>query len=220
VIPLVDKKADKAYIVTKRTSREGDKAKKVIERIEKALDAASITHELLQCDIGDFHDCLRVTGSVIRREIEDGNHVFVNISSGGRILSHACTVAGMMYEADLYYAHAEEDFRVEREPTRGVHEIVTIPPFRIEPPPDSDLRCLRLLASHGGRMTKKSLMIEMLREGLIAVESGKRQTLYSAANRVLRPLKKKKWLKEEGNTRARIVQITEEGLQLLKGFDR
>jgi hypothetical protein len=218
VEPLIRKRADKAYLVTKRVVRAKDKAKNFLLRIEKKLDEAGITHELRECDLDDFYDCMKVVGDIVEDETGEGNHVFINISSGGRILSHASAVAGMMQGAELYYAKPEEDLREGKEFTKGLEAIIDIPPFKIESPDDVDLDCLEALVRHNGKASKKVLINDLVGLGSMDASSGSIQTLYSAMNRICARLVMKGLIVESGRTRAKKVEITLQGRKVLSGF--
>jgi len=217
VLPLLKLKADEAILVTKRTSPEKDKAKKYIERIQSMLKVHDIPFKMLQCDLDDFHDCLLVVSSAIKKERDQGNLVFVNISTGGRVLSHAASIAGMMHEASLYYAVPESDEREEREVTHGVSRILPMPSFRIEPPEEELLDCLDVLKKAGGSLRKREFIEHLRERGLVSTRSTKSQAIYGVAKRLCRPLIERGWVEEEGRTRAMVVRLSSEGERVLRG---
>jgi hypothetical protein len=218
ILPLVKMRADKAYLITKRSAPERDKARRFLENIEQVLKVHDVPFKVLRCDIDDFHDCLHEIGLVIQGERSEGNAVLVNISTGGRVVSHASAVAGMMYGASLYYAEPEKDDREEREYTHGLRQVLPIPAFHIEPPDLVSLDCLEAIKGAGGSVHKRQLIEHFRSRGLVTARSTKPQAVYGVVKRLCQPMIDRGWVEEVGRTRARKVQITPEGERILKGF--
>ena len=218
LLPLLRMRADRAVMVTKATRMDADKAKSFIEVIERGATEAGIETQMVGCDIDDFHDCLYVVGNVVKEEVKAGNLVFINISSGGRVLSHACAVVGMMWGASLYYAEPEVDDREGHEYTRGLRDVRVFPAFHIDRPRDAELDCLEAARDAGGAISKRALIGRLGKMGHLPEADVSRQAVYQAVNRLVKPLVERGWLEETGNSRSRRVTLTEEGARTVRGF--
>ena len=219
LLPLLDMRADKAFLVTKASRTGSDKAEAFLRRIERGTAESGIETERVGCDISDFYDCLRVVGGVVASELKAGNMVFVNISSGGRVLSHASAVAGMMWDARMYYVEPEVDERETREFTKGMRSVSEVPTFHIDRPLDIELVLMEMVEGAGGATTKKHLISRMQDRGLIQGKQISRQAQYQALRRILGPLADKGWVEISGETRSSRVKLTGEGERVLRGFE-
>jgi len=220
LLPLLEMRADKAHLVTKAKRAGVDKAESILQRIERGAREEGIRTERRGCDITDFHDCIRVVGGLMDAEMKDGNLIFVNISSGGRVLSHASAVAGMMWGARLYYAQPEVDDRETREFTRGLKQVSEMPTFSIDRPGDDSLGILASVDDAGGRTTKKRLIAWLHEQRIIKPGTMSRQAEYQVLKRFLDSMVEKGWLEVKGETRSSRVLLTKDGSLILKAFGR
>ena len=109
VIPAVDNKADKVYLLVHNNKKE-DKAGPYVERIIKQLKANKIESEKVQVN---WRDVESITKSARRLILEQfGNDIFVNVASGSKNHAIALDRAIMTLEDQSgiveFYAESEK----------------------------------------------------------------------------------------------------------------
>jgi len=95
VIPALDKKADKVWLVTHDKPHE-DKGYTFADIIEKKLKAAHIECTRSLANKIDLFYILRALRSIILQE--KGNYILLNVSSGSKIQAIASMMACMMFK--------------------------------------------------------------------------------------------------------------------------
>tara|TARA_Y100000817_G_C16829902_1_gene532993 strand:- start:712 stop:1527 length:816 start_codon:yes stop_codon:yes gene_type:complete len=131
VIPAVDNKADKVYLLVHNNKKE-DKAGPYVERIIKQLKANKIESEKVQVN---WRDVESITKSARRLILEQfGNDIFVNVASGSKNHAIALDRAIMTLEDQSgiveFYAESEkyEGFKPGKQQlSTGVKDTKTIP---------------------------------------------------------------------------------------------
>ncbi|MCI0504419.1 DUF6293 family protein [Candidatus Micrarchaeota archaeon] len=219
VLPLQELKADKVWLLT---HSKGDQASAYREKVISLLEKADIRHELAECDITDLYDVLRTFRLIIEKEAE--NDIFINVSSGSKIEAIAGMMASMIFKNGTqitpYYV-VPKKYLVEPEGiplTEGVESINALPEYRMEQPKKQLLDVLKLIDQAGGAISKKDLIEEAERRGLIVVGGrNPTQSKYISLNKnYLEPLQSWKLVKIQKDRRWKNILLTDEGRNMLR----
>ncbi len=153
------------FILGKKETQVELIARKIVEEIkEKIGELYEIEEEYV--DVHDFNDILRKTSEIMRKEQEEESTIFVNISSGTKVVIIALTIAAFLYDAQLYYVIPEKytspvaeigtDEKLPKEipddeitlytTSAGVRDIISIPPLPIRLPGHEELKILETLS--------------------------------------------------------------------------
>ncbi len=95
--PAIDQRADRVHLILRDPERD---AGHHADFLQEQLAAAGVQVERERCAY-EMYALLGLFGDLIRRY--EGQHVFINISTGGTIAAVAGTLAGMMFGAQLYH---------------------------------------------------------------------------------------------------------------------
>jgi len=220
--PLIKSKADKVYFILHVSDRGQSK---FLEHIKKELKKKlpSIKLKEYYLDIWNLFDCIQKYKEIISKE--DGNHIFVNVSTGTKISAIAGMLACMSWEASPYYVkflHPSESAikTIKRE---EVFDRDELPVFDINKPNPIHLEILSLIVESGNKIKKKYLIKAL--EGTVIPktdEDGNELSIHAKHNR-LRPIlssMEKNWgfIKIESSGRRSYVHLTEQGEQALRIF--
>ncbi|NDF30271.1 MAG: hypothetical protein EB150_08785, partial [Nitrososphaeria archaeon] len=94
--PLIKGKADKAYFILHNSDRGQSKfLDHVKNELKKKLP--SIETKPFYLDIWNLYDCIQKFREIIAKENEEGNHVFINVSTGTKITAIAGMLACMSF---------------------------------------------------------------------------------------------------------------------------
>jgi len=217
VIPAQQMKADRVWLLIHENPSE-DKAGPFIEKIQKQLKKSKI--EVLK----EHHDRLKlfqIIKSVKRiMQKEQGNLLYVNLSSGSKIQAIALMMACMMFKDKTvtpYYAEAKSYLGFEgQEMSTGVKDTFTVPAYEIQTPKQKHLEALKLIKGKGGVITKKELAELSDKNKIITVNAEKEnytQARFASLDKnIIQPLKEQwKFIEVEKIGRTRWIRITEEG---------
>lgn len=166
--PLIHMRADKVYFFR---YDQNDVDKEFFSSIEKELFSKlrGIQIEVIRFDIWDLHKCIERCREIIITEKENGNHVYVNVSTGTRINSIAGMLACMMWKADPYYARLTyPKTMIPKVPlTEFIEESDPLPVYEIKKPNGEFMLILHLLDLNGGKMKKSELINSLEESGII-----------------------------------------------------
>ncbi len=150
VLPAVTMKADRVWLIT-HNKASIDEGRRFVRSIQDKLRHARIECLNAEADRIDLFDILRTLRMIILKE--KGNSILVNVSVGSKIQAIASMMACMMFK-DIslikpYYVVperytstlAEEDIQE----TEGLKEIIPVPEYKIEIPPNKLIRCLDII---------------------------------------------------------------------------
>ena len=170
--PLIHMHADKVYLIRRTEDDDATKfSSQIIGELSQSYNHIQINNIFL--DIWNLYDCIEKFREIMNQE--DGNHIYVNVSTGTKITAIAGMLSCMMWKAQPYYAHVsyadkQEMIRI----SEHVQEPDILPVYEIKQPRQEFMLILDLLSKNNGSM-KKSKMIEALEEAKIvrkASESG------------------------------------------------
>ena len=157
--PLTEQKADRVYIVSRSKQ---DPASEIVSKVEKVLAKhPSIEVKHVYADIWDLFSCLEKYRSIF--SLEKDNHVYVNVSTGSKILSMAGMLACMLWGGSPYYARLdyEDGGPLKGTDKRKVMGFDFLPVYQINMPSSESLQVLAFLEKAGGKMSKKELIEEL-----------------------------------------------------------
>jgi hypothetical protein len=219
--PLIEKRADRVYLVSRSKQ---DPASEIVNQIVATLvKYPSIEVKQVYTEIWDLFCCLEKYRDIFASE--QGNHVYVNVSTGSKILSIAGMLACMLWQGTPYYTRLDYE---DGGPTVGldrrkVKETDFLPVYQINMPSPESLYVLAIINKSGGRMSKKDLIenLQLPEIGLIPVylPSQPKNAPHSRLRAILEPLESH-WHFVDVKSRGRRsdVMLTEQGKNALRIF--
>lgn len=231
--PIFHYKADRAYLI-----HSGKKPPYIdfYNAVTEVLKERGVPFEEVNILYTDFNEVLKHVRSIIRKEMGEGNHVYVNIGAGPQIYSSAAMIASMMEGATPFNAPTaewtvskpEKVFYEGGRPVgnaRSVKDPIEIPLFKVEPPDETLVRALsiwkRMTDRHRIRPTRE-IIIELNREDLLPEiweDDSMRRYSQSALMRYrrnyLEKFEDRGWIRKVGRGR---YSITDQGKMILDIF--
>lgn len=220
--PLIDKQADKVYLVT---FKKDDDAKGFFSKIKKELSQnyKHIQVEEVFLDIWDLYECIEEFRKIILRE--EGNHVYVNVSTGTKITAIAGMLSCMLWNATPYYAPISYPDRESKSmPSEHVLDSKELPTYDIKKPERKYMHILELLKSNGGTMRKSKIISELEEMGMLRTTDQDRRELkgpakHSQLRALLNPMEQDwKFVQVKASGRRSEVTITNQGKNALRIF--
>ena len=223
VQPFLKMKGERIHLIVRRDSNK--RGINCINRITEDLENAKKAYKIHRTDL-DLFKLIYTCRKIIGEELASGNHVFVNISSGGSIQGVACHFATLTFKKGVsaYYAYPEKYIEVvdpERaQNSAGLSKIEIVPHYSIELPTPEEMAFLVLVGQHGEM--KKSLLLKKCIESKLFSVDGKSKPYGHVVleSRYIRPLEEKELLVVEGRGSGSKVMLTEKGKNtlLLNGY--
>lgn len=161
--PLIEQRADRVYLVSR--SKQGDPASGIVRQVEAALAKyPSIEIKRVYAEIWDLFSCLEKYRDIFQSE-KEGNHIYVNVSTGSKVLAMAGMLSCMLWKGTPYYAKLDyEDGGPDKgADKRKVTGTDFLPVYQIHMPSAESLLVLSIINKAGGKTSKKEL-IEQLQE--------------------------------------------------------
>jgi len=155
-VPLIQMQADKVYLIT---YKKNDDATKFFSRIKSELrrDYKHIQVEEVFLDIWNLYECIAEFRSVISKE--EGNHIYVNVSTGTKITAIAGMLSCMLWKAIPYYAPVSyTDKKTQDLPSEQVQDPHRLHTYEIKKPKPEWMKILELLDSRNGTMRKSEII--------------------------------------------------------------
>lgn len=155
---------NRVYLLTIKSARDApaDLIQEHIEKAQKVKDYfISKKIEVIEIDtkLIDIKDVMAKISSLICKEKEQGNRVYINMSSAGRLTSLGVSLAGMFHDAKVYYVRASRYSKddVERK-ERGIticekREIIFLENFKMLMPNKLGLKVLVEINKRGKMRT-------------------------------------------------------------------
>ena len=158
--PMINLRADKAYIVT---YGEKDAAEEFLKKTKRILKKHRIPYKVIFVDIWNLMACVEKFRDLIIEEKE--NQVFFNVSTGTKISAISAMLSCMIWNCQPYYA--KPDYSETRMPEKivieEIKEIVSMPIYKMKMPKPEYLQILKILQQNDGNM-KKRYLIEILKD--------------------------------------------------------
>lgn len=218
--PLIEQRADRVYLVSR--SKQGDPASGIVKQVEDALAKhPSIEVRHVYAEIWDLFSCLEKYRDIFHSEA--GNHVYVNVSTGSKVLAMAGMLSCMLWNGTPYYAKLDYE---DGGPDKGADKRRVIgtdflPVYQIHMPSAESLLVLSIINEAGGKVSKKDL-IENLQDAKMMPDfqpSQARSAPHSRLRAILGPLELH-WHFVEVRSRGRRsdVILTDQGKNALRIF--
>lgn len=183
--------------------------------------SATIDVEEIELDIFDFYVSSRTLTSLLRKLISEGFEVYVNLSTGNRIITSAALLSCFMTGSHPYYVRPDEySIPPDQEVLSvGVSSVMEIPSVRIIGPSAAGQEILKTLGKMGGSVRHETSLIQPL-EGVKDFFSDKKETESKRAylarkrahlSRVLRSLEKEGYVRLSKKGRFVKVSLTDSG---------
>ncbi len=128
--------------------------------------SATIDIEEIELDIFDFFESTRKIVQMLEGLKNEGHSVYVNLSTGNRIVTSAALLACYMTGSHPYYVRpVSYSIPSDKEVlSHGVSSVMEIPSVRIIGPTGQGQKLLRILASHGGSVRHETALIQPLED--------------------------------------------------------
>lgn len=155
---------NRVYLLTIQSSgyAPSDMTEEHIEKAEKLKDffkALNIEVIVIDTKLIDLLDVMRKISNLIHKEKAQGNNVYINMSSAGRLTSVGATLAGMCHDVKVYYVKANRYSKTQSErEDHGIticdnRDIVFVENFKILMPNESGLKVLVEIHKRGKMKT-------------------------------------------------------------------
>ena len=129
------------------------------ERVKKFLKTLNIEVIIIDTKLIDPLDVMSKISNLIYEEKAQGNNVYINMSSAGRLTSVGATLAGMFHDVKVYYVKASRYSKTESErKDHGIticekRQIVFLENFKISMPNEIGLKVLVEIYKRGKMKT-------------------------------------------------------------------
>ena len=176
VIPAVDMKADKVWLVVHDNVAE-DKATKYRDKIEKLLGKKGIKTEVAYANRLRLFPIIKAVTEIILKERK--NDIYVNVATGSKIHAIGCMMACMMFDdrskIHPFYAQAEKypEYEGNTQQTYGIADIHPLPAYRIGTPKRELIDAMKIIKDAGGRIQKKKMAEEAEKRKIITINAKK-----------------------------------------------
>jgi hypothetical protein len=229
VLPVQKMKAHRAYILCNPSSHP--RQRHFLSLVRDKLQEAGV--EVVHIDVdadSDLKGIAAHVSGIIRRELGQGNRVYVNIAAAGKLAAIGAILAGMAHlrgQGVVYYVRPEEYIQSEEEQmrhglTRGMVDDPTIVPLlEIQLPSHDGLVVLTSLAKAGGSMRYRELFQSLHKAGSNGFKDVqvKRKTSRKVKTRltvrlsqtIIEPLLRANLVRVTREGRERVVHITTSG---------
>lgn len=221
--PLIEQRADRVYLVSRSKQ---DPASEIVKQVEEALADRHPSTEVkhVYTEIWDLFCCLEKYRDIFSSE--QANHVYVNVSTGSKVLSMAGMLACMLWQGTPYYTRLdyEDGGLTAGLDKRKVKGTDFLPVYQINMPSPESLQVLAIIDSAGGgKMSKKDLIEELQSPKVKMIPvyqpSQPRSAPHSRLRAILDPLASH-WHFVEVKSRGRRSEVilTEQGKNALRIF--
>jgi len=224
VVPIQEHDADRVYILRARDDDE-DLASPFRTEVIRLLRKWKLKLDIrvVRTDLWTMEAAVETFSAVIRREVQQGNSVWVNLSTGSKLEAVAAAIACMAHGGQPYYVKMKSYERpaLASPLAEGVDSIDIVPTFGLASPSAGGLATLELLAQNETGLSKKGLISGLTELGLIPSDSAGQslQARYARLQGILDRLADFPALAVvEGHRRAARVKITERGRLALRIF--
>ncbi len=192
--PIIELKADKVYLIGYKEKGAG---LPFVEYAEKKLIEKGIKVKVENCNRNDLFDLIKCFKDII--DIEKGNNIYINVSSGGTFPSIAGTMSSMLFRErnvsiEPYYVTPEK-YENEPKPNKylkpesyGVKEIVSIPNYKVYLPPKHLIKVIKFIERFSEGVSKKELIRYVFDEGIATSQKYEKKS----KNQKISPVEKQK----------------------------
>lgn len=165
--PLIEKKVDRVYLInhiTDRKNRYTKYNKWIKKRLSEELPKIEIEESV--ADLWNLHELIDIIRKIILAERKNGNHLYVNVSTGPKIAAIAGMFACMISVATPYYIRLDYLNTEEKIDGLKVRKVVgdwiKPPLLTIIKPSKEQMAVLTLLELNKGTMRKRELIKELV----------------------------------------------------------
>lgn len=180
------------------------------KKIEKMINATvTVRNEFI--DHSDFQIAFNKIFDIFKDLKKDGYNIFINLSSGSRIISSAALIVAYMTDSIPYYISPSK-YNLSKTTTvltKGYENIFQLPTMTIERPTGQEILVLNGLKKKGGGVEKQNDLIPYLEtHGFFSEQKDREDSkryqarMRAKLNRTLEKLSQKNFviLKKEGRT--------------------
>jgi len=221
--PLIKMKADKVYFILHILDNRNHSP--YLLQIKKKIKKSEVEQIDEKIDIWDFYECMSRFKRIILNEKQNGNKVWINVSSGTKITAMAGILSCMAWGAVPYYVKIKypERQKMNEIEIEEVEKTIFPPVYGIEKPDSISMIILNLLNQKSGRIRKVHLIKELVSMEQIKAKSGwgdnsVMQAKHSQLRTLLEPLLDQEFIEVEARGPKSEVILTERGKESLRFF--
>lgn len=230
-------RVDRVYLLTSHTKTPTSRGMKeeqhtFTDRVREHLEKKGIDVHIIDTNTFELLDVTKNIAKIVKREVQEGNRVSINMSAAGRLTSVASTLVGMMHGVRVYYVAADNYSRSDEDRNKHGISICTtgrpqylmnIPLPRLD---DEKNVILTSLCKMGRSMNSRDLREILRDQGFEGFEDfneiqdrNKRRKVESRqlmklSQSFLRPLEKEGYIRVEKRGRENRVYLTDSGQYL------
>lgn len=211
------------YAIFVKSKKIGSDVEKIArENAESVKEKIKYTAEVEDIEL-DYHDFKTsfVEFKKLFEVLQDrGYSVYVNLSSGTRIVASAALIASFLSGARPYYV-VPKKYNYPKEKTvlsEGAEKVLTIPTLDVTLPSDEEIKILQALSEAGGRVSKQVDLIPFLEgkelfpdQKFMEDEVGYLKRKKAKLSRHLGEMVDKGFVKLSGNGKYTSVELTASG---------
>ena len=221
---LIQKKADKVYFL-RFTGDENESPYYdfIMKELQQKFHAIEIDEKFI--DIWNLFECIEAFRKIILSERENGNNVFVNVSTGSKITAIAGMLSCMLWDANPYYAHIKYPLQKNQKIHKSsIKRFDDLPAYAINKPKKTQLHILNILENNNNSIRKSDLInkltdIEIIKQKENPGIELKIHAKYSQLHALLNPMEKDwNFINIEHVGKRSQITTTEKGKQALKIF--
>lgn len=209
--PLIRLQADVAYLFH---GGPDPRAKEChAQNLEKLQSHPSIRVEAPECDPWTLSDVLTAYAKVIHQNLEQGHHVFVNVSTGSKLAAMGGVISCMLWGARPYYAQLGGPASVtgDGRTIQAVVDIIWPPVLRLPTLDAAERTILKLLAEAEEPPRKEELVKALTAKKVIKSDSKSPAAKYNQLERLLSRPSLAPFVEVDGKYRRARVRLTPEG---------
>ena len=183
VKPFEKYKANRVYILSiidtfgKYSPEMTQRQKYYVDAVSSRLKSYGIKVIVKNVDMFEILEVIRHISNIIFTEKAEGNTVYVNISSGGRLTSVAAYLAAMAHDAKAYYVVADRYASTEDEKLEHGLSICEklrvnfLEKFKLQLPRENEMKVLVKLCREGKSMKTTDIIEYLASEGVRGFEN-------------------------------------------------
>ena len=211
------------YAVFVKSKKIGSEVERIArENAESVKEKIKYTVEIddIELDYHDFKTSFVEFKRLFEKLQDRGYSVYVNLSSGTRIVASAALIASFLTGARPYYVVPKKYNYPEGKTvlSEGAEKILTIPTLNVTLPNEEEVKILHALAEAGGKVSKQVDLIPFLEDKeffkekkLIHGDMAHFRLKKAKLSRHLREMEKKGFIKLSGKGKYTSVEFTTSG---------
>jgi len=199
-----ESKADKFYLF-KKAKEENKKALIAEKKIREILKKKRVQTEIVEYNSRDILDLLRKIKGILEKE--KNNFIYINVSAGPREVLISLTLSSMLFKraSKGLKLYSMED-----------GHFTELPSFEVKLPGKELVESMKFISSNSP-CRKKDLLNHVFDKKILNINKDNIHNKYMKLNRsIVDKLKQWNFINIDGNGKGSVINLTEEGENLIK----